>query len=451
MSFRPVSHRTDSRSDFNRILEIGINRAMADASIGTPLAVDGLNMTAHVLNLQHPLDKDSINLDTLSYADRTRSGIGVHFDGNMDTCRAKALDYHVLDEEGFEQWKREIKNHQKDPDVMYYLRRQSIPVRVHDDFFIGIAPCSGYGLASRRYLGTDVKEDIEEAAKESTENANLLACISDELDPTVAFFRMLMRGELCDGVKIEEGVLTRRKVLPSYFFLDFPREDPTAVKGGDSYKMAFQMITSAAPGRRDRLHLSGAHSAPLQRVTINVAAERWLSERDTPLRGTTHLDLLRAAAIVFRLCPAHILKDASSYPSKLENDHFILTESFAGFEASLYEGDEKSTSLRLGYHTTNGYGFLDGGFFYLHPSLFRPATDGGPLFKLLVDHHLILAYGLAEDDILNLKEDTYTCGPGGDDYVRAAVEWTTKPPKRKLEVLSGGEHRPKLVDNSFTV
>ena len=297
MSFRSVTHRTDSRSDFNRILTIGINRAMAGASIGTPLAVDGLNV------------------DTLSYADSvqhkpppTRSGIGVHFDENMHNLRSSALDYHVLREEGFEQWKSDIKSHydKEDPDVMYYLRLQSIPVRVHDGSFIGIAPCNGYGLYYKMTLGSDVKEDIEAEAKESPENDKLLAGISEELDPTVAFFRMLMRGELCNGVEIENGVLTRRNVLPPYFFLENPRGDPKAVTGENTYTMAFQMITSSAPGFRGRLHLSGAYSAPLQSVTIYDAAEGWLSRKETPLSGTTHVDLLRAAAIVFCLCPAHI-------------------------------------------------------------------------------------------------------------------------------------------------
>jgi len=68
MSFRPVRRRAESRPHFNRILAIGVNRAMAGESIGTPLAVDGLTLTMQVLDLQYLSAESRLNLDTLSDA-----------------------------------------------------------------------------------------------------------------------------------------------------------------------------------------------------------------------------------------------------------------------------------------------------------------------------------------------------------------------------------------------
>ena len=306
--------------------------------------------------------------------------------------RAVESDYKVLDEEGFKEWKLDIEAQyrRKDNDVMYYLRRQSIPVRVANGY-IGIAPCRGYGLYYRLKLGTDMKYEIARRAKKP-ENAKLLADISDELDSTVAFFKMLMRGKLCSGVNIKEGVLTRQEELPSHFFLDFPRTDENAIHGGDAYKCAFQILTSA--NSRKRLHLSGACSFPLKSMTIFDVREGNL--RRTPLSGITHLDLLRAAAVVFRLCPAHVLIDVSGsvrYAAEDADDHFILTPSFIGYieeyRADESEDDGNHEVLRLSqdFDTSSSSYMYCFRSVYLNPSLFPSQTT------LLIQHHLRLAHG----------------------------------------------------------
>ena len=141
------------------------------------------------------------------------------------------------------------------------------------------------------------------------------------------------------------------------------------------------------------LHRLALTSFQLESVTIHDVREDWL--RRTPLSGITRLDLLRAAAVVFRLCPAHILIDVSgSDRSAAEDDHFILTPSFPGYIAdhSPDEGEDEGDRhevLRLSqdFDTSSSLSSYCFRFVNLNPSLFPPQTT------LLIQHHLRLAHG----------------------------------------------------------